>query len=112
MREIVRAPDQLVGHVVMRRVILVRPGDAEGAPDGLDRGGAGALIEGDANLRLAHFAQVQPFIHGRFHHRRLQRPDIHGDRVKEAGGAHVETGLLEPFCQPRGFAVNALRNGL
>ena len=86
--------------------------NAKGAPDGLNRVIAGHLIDRDADLGIANFAQVDPFGHSGLHDGALQRADLNRDGVKEHLWFDGKSVFLQPVGKTCGAAVDGLGNRL
>ena len=112
MRQIFRLAVHVLRHPVLGAEIVICAHDAKGTPDRLDGLGARGLIDRDPHTGFTHATQVDALINGGFHHRRLQRADIHGDGVKERLWVDFEASFLKTFGQTHGLAVNALRDRL
>ena len=110
--QVIGQAQQPVGDAVFRCQVVIGRGDPEGAPDRLDIGRAGRLVQRDADARIAHGAQVDPLVHRGFQNRRLQGAHIRRDRVEKRLGLQPEPRRFEPAGQAHGLAVNTLRDGL
>ena len=112
MGQIGRGAQHLVRHTVFWRKIIIGLPQTKGPPYRFDGFGACTLVKADAHTGLADAAQVDPLIHRRFHHSRLQGADVDSDRVEIDFRIDLEPGTLQPLGQTHGFAVNTLGNRL
>ena len=112
MGEIGRAAQHLVRHTVFGCEIVISLPQAKCPPNRFDGFRSRPLVKADAHPGFADTAQVDPLIHRRFHHSRLQGADVDSDRVEINFRIDLEPGTLQPLGQTHGLAVNTLGNRL